>query len=454
MKKFDFIFVYEGKARELDNICLIAVKLEEMGYTVKFINSWYCVANEEEKKRYKCNVLIISAGYDTASIKYFLSHVSDCNFIVNLQWEQVATRETLANTDFRWFFKGAAKHIAHVAWGDWNYNNLKEIINIEPMNIALSGHTSLDLFRAQFNNFFISKDELFKKFKLNKYNKVSLFISSFTLVNQRKTFLEYAAQTQGIEDMVEISEKTQESLFSWFLRYLTDNPDEAIVYRPHPEEIDSEMLKQLASKVSNLHVISDLSIKPWIKHCDVIYTWISTSIAEIWASGQSCYILRPVKLPYEKDMVVYQDVDFITDYNSFIETTTNSEYSFPIKNEIMQHFYLFEDEANYIKVSNYLVNCLKNNRRLNKDVRKELFADIRYEKLEGSLYGTIMDFIAMNTPLPFTNFEQRRKTYAQRSEQKNKPVQPPDEHTLKKIKQNYATQDEIEEIKQRLKDLI
>ncbi len=453
MKKFDFVFVYEGKARELDNICLMAVKLEEMGYTVKFINSWYCVANPEEKKIYSCKVLVISAGYDTASIKYFLGHVTDCNYIVNLQWEQVATRETLANKEFRWFFKGAAKNISHVAWGQWNYNNLKDVIGIKPENICLSGHTSLDLFRVQFDSFFVSKKELFSKFNLDSYNKVSLFISSFTLVNQRKSFLDYAASTQDIEDMVEISEETQKQLFLWFERYLSDNPNEAIVYRPHPEEINSKPLKQLKDKLSNLHVIGELSIKPWIKHCDVIYTWISTSIAEIWASGRSCYILRPVPLPPEKDMVVYQDIDFITNYDSFVVTTKNNEYSFPIPKQVMQHFYLFEEEANYIKTTKFLSDCIKNKLRLEKEIRKELFADINYEKIENSLYGTVMDFIAMNTPLPFTNFKQRRKTYDTRIKQKNK-VDVPDEHTKKKILQNYANETEIEEIKQKIRKLI
>ncbi len=454
MERVDFVFLYEVKARELDNVCLIAAKLENMGYSVGFVNSWYCLTNPEEKKRYSCKVLIISAAFDTASIKYFVEHVVDFNYVISLQWEQIMSKDTLANEEYRWNLKELAKEIPHISWGRFNYDVLSERSKLPTENIILAGHTSLDLFRPEFDNFFISKEDMFKKFGLDKYTHVSLFISSFTLVNQRKVFLDTAKQSQDVEDMVELSEKTQKELFSWFQRYLTANPQRAIVYRPHPEEINSESLKVLSDKVENLHVITELPIKPWIKHCDDIYTWVSTAIGEIWASGRSCYILRPLPLPTGKEMMIFLDAQTVTDYEQFLDTQQQQEYSFPINRETMEYFYLFENEPNYIKVANFLDTCIKENRKTDATVKKELQANLKYQKRENSIYGTVMDFIAINTALPFANFEQRRKTYSIRADQKNNNTPNPDEHTLYKMERNYAGDDEINAIKQKLKTMI
>ena len=59
-KHVDFLFVYEVKARELENICLLACELERRGYTTAIVNSWTMLKKKKDSG-YSCDTLVISA---------------------------------------------------------------------------------------------------------------------------------------------------------------------------------------------------------------------------------------------------------------------------------------------------------------------------------------------------------------------------------------------------------
>ncbi len=88
----------------------------------------------------------------------------------------------------------------------------------------------------------------------------------------------------------EISQKSQNEIVDWFLKYLNENPNKAIIYRPHPTEFLNNKLVELSEKIDNFYFISEGSIKPWIKKCDKIYTWFSTAVGEVYAANKPCYI--------------------------------------------------------------------------------------------------------------------------------------------------------------------
>ena len=68
MKQVDFLFIYEVKNRELENISLLAAELENRGYTTAFLNSWRAINHPYES--YDANTVIISACYNTDTYRF------------------------------------------------------------------------------------------------------------------------------------------------------------------------------------------------------------------------------------------------------------------------------------------------------------------------------------------------------------------------------------------------
>ena len=73
MKQVDFLFIYEVKNRELENISLLAAELEMRGYTTAFLNSWRAINHPYES--YDANTVIISACYNTDTYRFFTNFV-------------------------------------------------------------------------------------------------------------------------------------------------------------------------------------------------------------------------------------------------------------------------------------------------------------------------------------------------------------------------------------------
>ena len=111
----DFLILYEHKARELENICLLKIELENRGYSVEILN-----IHEIKRLRYlfwkKPKVLITFALYDDQD---FYGHVNsivgNINKVVNLQWEQVLSEKAIENGLYN--PKGKAALAVHLSWG-------------------------------------------------------------------------------------------------------------------------------------------------------------------------------------------------------------------------------------------------------------------------------------------------------------------------------------------------
>ena len=88
----------------------------------------------------------------------------------------------------------------------------------------------------------------------------------------------------------------------WFDDFLRGHNDVIFIYRPHPSEFVTDRLQILETKFKHFKVIKDYSVKQWILASDTLITWMSTSIIEAYFAGKSCYIIRPMDFPAEKDM--------------------------------------------------------------------------------------------------------------------------------------------------------
>lgn len=104
-------------------------------------------------------------------------------------------------------------------------------------------------------------------------------------------------------------------------------------------------LKEMEREISNFRIIRDYSVKQWITAADKVYTWYSTSAADAYFCGKCFDILRPVALPYEMELVLYNGGRFITTPQDFDRTIGGSDTGFPIKKEVLDSFYDFDEEV-------------------------------------------------------------------------------------------------------------
>ena len=361
MKQYDFVFVYEVKNRELENICLIRQELERRGYRVGFEETWNRVFYRSRPPR--THVAVGYALYNDNTVDFITSHVSGCQKIVNMQWEQVFTN---GNTAWARNEKGEmsasgvygiARQAAHISWGEDNYKALTELYNVAPSHVRIAGHVALDFLRPELQGYYLSREELLHRYQIPAEKKVCLFISSLSLANFPEESLKTALFNNLGYDVAEykaVSEQTQKTLVEWFEKVFSQRKDCVFIYRPHPAENNSKLLEEVATRCPNFRVIGDLSVKQWILAADKVYSWTSTSIAEIRAAGKGCGILRPVKIPYEADMEIYANAQFITDYDSFFRSL-DEPLSFPIPTGDFDKFYDIDPErASYLRICDFL----------------------------------------------------------------------------------------------------
>ncbi|MBP1571488.1 MAG: hypothetical protein J6C76_06270, partial [Oscillospiraceae bacterium] len=173
MKKVDFLFVYEVKNRELENITLLAAELERRGFSVAFLNTWACLNAPFED--YDAEVVVTSACYTTDTYKFFTRHAARFRKVVNLQWEQVL-RNGYAEADgaTSWDFSGEALVTRHICWGENTKNRLMAKYNVAEEFLKICGYISLDFYRKEFKPFIKTKEELFGEFGLDTNKTTSL----------------------------------------------------------------------------------------------------------------------------------------------------------------------------------------------------------------------------------------------------------------------------------------
>lgn len=356
---YDFVILTEVKNREFETNCLLACELEMRGYKVKIIQSW-----EEAFYRHRpvnARVVVSWSMYNTRTFDHIASHVRKCNKMINMQREQLLSNGAAQNSSEKVFLgvHGKAKQAAHLAWGEHTKRRLLSAYHVDAHNIALTGDITLDMYREEFYPLVMEKEELCKKYNLNKEKKIVLFISSFTLNDlPEKVFDDLNLQSDDVR-LRRDSIHSRNMILKWFQRILPTFHDGIVVYRPHPAEKNNQDLSKMQDQYSNFKVIGDEPIKQWIYISDKIYVWWSTSIKEIYASKKTCEILRPVDLGWKNEIQMLNKAQVTTNYEQF-EKNFRRTMPFPVESKVMEDFlYIDEKEASYIKIANFFEEVLK-----------------------------------------------------------------------------------------------
>ena len=318
MKKTDFLFVYEVKNRELENITLLAAELQRRGFSVAFLNSWQCLDGKFED--YDAEVVVVSACYTTDTYKFFTRHAARFRKVVNLQWEQVL-RNGYAEADgaTSWDFSGEALRTRHICWGENTKNRLMAKYNVAEEFLKICGYISLDFYRDEFKPFIKTKDELFGEFGLDTGKTTSLFISSFAIATMPKENMGTAPGNFN-EVFVQNTIDSQKAVLDWFGTACKEYPDHQFIYRAHPSESDNPVLLKLAQEIPNFFYISKYPVKHWIVNCDKIYNWTSTSAAEVYAAGKQAFIVEPVPVDHRVTYPFFEGGETVKTYDEFKAT--------------------------------------------------------------------------------------------------------------------------------------
>ncbi|MDE6604093.1 MAG: hypothetical protein K2K90_18485 [Lachnospiraceae bacterium] len=352
MQEYDFLLMYEHKVRELDNLCLLKYELDKRGYRTKILyeNDYELV--KSNRVLYKTKVLVVGYCYTSSSIKDYASYRIRFDKVINLQWEQMITNEQEKDSNSFRNLSGLAKEIVHISWGERNQKRLIEKAGVAPDHIKVTGNITMDLLRPEFKGFYLSRDEICKRYRLPSEKKICLFIAGFKYVEaseeaKRATIARFG---EGRRRYLEVAEKEQLTILEWFRRFLEEHKDCVIVYRPHPGD-GSPRAEKMAHNYESFKVISELSVKQWIVISDLIYAWNSTAIFEAFFAGKNPMHLCPYPIPEDQSHPLLMKMNKITDYDTFLKSASGRRVDLGLTKEIVNPFYLVDEEkAAYVKV--------------------------------------------------------------------------------------------------------
>lgn len=339
----DFLILYEHRAREYENICLLKIALENRGYVVEIEQVYQLPFLKYLRWKYKPKVILAFAMYDDETLAVNVhSFAWNVHKVVNLQWEQVFFKNSKLHTPHE-----TAAEAVHICWGDECKTRLDKN---HVRHAVVTGAIHLDFLRPAFLPYYSSKDTIKKQFNLPDGNMV-LYISSFVQVKLREREVNLLRNRvgDGLISNFENALMSRKITLEWMDTLLKKDPNCYIVYRPHPgENFDSELQKRIDK--GRFYVIPDLSVKQWILIADYIYTWISTAIVEAFFANKNCQILRPIPVSNEYDLPLFDDAKIIQSEDQFLLSYFNRDYPFPIKKEKIDHYYNIDSDFSFQRV--------------------------------------------------------------------------------------------------------
>ena len=322
----DILILYEGRARELESVCLIAVEMEKRGYKVVIRNTFSYQIYKTSKIQAK--LVITPFLYNDCDIYDYVYRIAGKNTkIINLRWEQIYATVNERNPDYWGYPKGEAKKAFHVSWSDY-LSELLEKAQVEPSNIINCGAIHLDFLTPAFHKYFMKKDEIGRIYNINPDYKWNLFISSFSYatLSMKEVKRLQKTVTDSAMEFANVSRESQMIILDWIEDRLKRKKNEIWIYRPHPAERNFERITHLERRYANFCVIRDFAVKQWIIVSDRIFNWISTSLADVYFANKNNYVLRPIEIMRSKDSGIMKGINFITSKEAFDAIFSDEQY--------------------------------------------------------------------------------------------------------------------------------
>lgn len=360
----DVVIVYELPQRELENALLMKAQFELDGLSCEIINYPFEDIKRIRNKYFnKVKCVMVVSLYDQSVLYHLVySAFGTVKYVVNLQYEQVWDNATENDKNSYWFPKGIAKDAIHFCWGERPAKLFREA-GVDEFNTPIVGPIQLDFLRSEFKEYQYDNGFIRKKYNIEDSKKIILFISSFSYAklgfsNREKLIKKLGRKT--VVDLEIATIETQKKVLEWFDRFLKEHSDYVIIYRKHPAEIETEILLELSEKNDRFIINADYAVRQWISVADVISVWYSTSIVEAYFYGKKFNILRPINMPYQREVVIMNDAEFTHDYQGFVDYIIEKEADCPIKEEIVRSYYDFSETPSVIRIGEYIKALLDN----------------------------------------------------------------------------------------------
>ena len=353
-RDIDFLMIYEIPTRDLENCLLVGTELIKRGYSVEYLQFPFKNVIQKRRELYnRVKVILVGSMYNNNVLFWMVYNiVGSVEKIVNLQCEQIRTKSWEEDYSSYQYPQEQGRNTKHLCWGKKQYNMLLKA-GIQEKNLFLCGALQLDFLRDEFSEYYFERATVFKQYNIDESKRVVLFVSSFsyaTLLPHEKEDLTRVIGKKKVDGFVQVSIDSRKIVLEWIEKIL--DKDIIFIYRPHPEEKISEDLRRIMEAHSNFKVISDYSIKQWIKYVDKIYTWNSTAVGEIYAANKNFQVIRPIPLSDEDNAVLFdQNAEYINTYQQ-LEEDIFTNNCFPT--DFVREYYDIIDEPSYKRFANCL----------------------------------------------------------------------------------------------------
>jgi surface carbohydrate biosynthesis protein len=340
----DVLILYEHRIREIENCCLLAAELERRGYKIRIYNIY-----SEEKFFVTPKVLIVPHLYNDSQLFHFVkNYKGKYGQIVNLQYEQVLSK---CKEDGIHNPVGQGVNAYHLAWGDAQKQRYLRH-NIDENNIVVTGHIAMDLMSPKMNWYHKSKKQISEEYNLDVTKEWVLFMSSFSYANlDEQTILQYETMYPPTRFFERLSTSSYKIIIDWLSKACEEYPDKIFIYRKHPAENYTNEILQLEKIYSNFKCIDNCSVRQWVKICEKLYTWYSTSIVDAYYAEKICYILRPMEIPNELEVDIMDGATFLTSYEDFSSSLVSDDFKFPISDDKIRFYYGNNETLAYEKIA-------------------------------------------------------------------------------------------------------
>ncbi len=266
MKKNLFLPI-EFKYREFLSKILLASYAVKLGFRV-YIGSSDSIFRLVNTKRQTGGIFFFKGGMELKSI---VKLKKKCDHFVILDEELGTEEKHFAKVARRRIWPGTEKLIdRYFVIGKYGYDASRDMFPEMINNIRCTGWPRVDLWRKENDFLFRKKTELIKK----KYGRFILFSSDFgynsiKIINDRLEVVK-KSEWQSLRNEYSVRKTTSYEIFKEFNKFLEmlykyDGIEEAplIIVRPHPAE-DINAWYEFSKKVSNIKVIYEGEISPWI----------------------------------------------------------------------------------------------------------------------------------------------------------------------------------------------
>lgn len=362
MVELDFLFIYEHKVRELENLCLLKFELDRRGYKTKIVYVDDAENALVERPIYHSKVICVMACYDNYTLLWQSKRFVKFDKVIDLQWENIVYMKDEKREGAYKNYWGIGKDVVHVSWGNQNVQRLLNIAHLDKKKVKLIGHVGMDFLREPLSRYYLSRQELFSRYNIPMDKQVILFASPYYGDCLTKEYIAGMCKAFG-EDWTEYYDfmcNSQKVVLSWFERICRENSDIIVIFRPHPGH-PSIIANKLAEQCSNFRIITDESVKQWIITCDKVYTGNSSVIVEAFFAKKMCQLLFPFPTTPGFELQLISDSKKIVTYEEFHKSVFSLEKGFPTPKNSIESIYLVDWETpSYIKFADMAEEVLIN----------------------------------------------------------------------------------------------